>query len=395
MNVLIPDVKKLAHVVKLLKKSYWRGAKKIETPLAFYTKGGVLFAEAVGVDFHRKVYEVRGAEIEEEGALEVSLSEFDRIIKKIQRRGGPLRIQDCEEQLDWATFTNDKISFRMACLENGTTREYSDAPASEDVDAISMSFTGEDLNKLESALKYVGKDPNRPHLCGLFLAEQHVTGTDGHRLRLFQFDGIDAVDCDKGVIVPSKTMEAALYAAKQDKSDSLRISVSAGAKGERTIEIAIAGSAKGDGDRRIYVQENEGTFPDFYSLIPGEINYNVRADRKALIKEVETVSVFASRKTNNIRLALDRLASEIEIYASDPHACEGRSTVDVEINPSASFAGDKILAGFNYKYLLSALKDISADKIDITIVDTLSPAFFRPYNSTGQNDLVLVMPMRL
>jgi DNA polymerase-3 subunit beta len=110
-------------------------------------------------------------------------------------------------------------------------------------------------------------------------------------------------------------------------------------------------------------------------------------NRKRLLEAVNLVSIFASPKTRTVRFHYR--GEDVELSASDPDRGEGAS--EFPVAPGVDKRSMK--AGFNYGYLVDAVKLLGSDEVGFYIVDALSP--FVMWAQGRPEYEVMVMPMRL
>lgn len=218
-------------------------------------------------------------------------------------------------------------------------------------------------------------DDARANLTGAHLSIRDgrlsLCATDGHRLSWHSPEGqIDAVLPAAGVIVPRKAL--LMLAQVLDREADVVIAV-----GPDRICFS-------QGEARLTAKLIAGSYPDFTQVMPKPQDQPMHTDRKGLEDAVKFVSMFAG-KTNNVQLAF--AAQEIELHANDPE--RGETTRALLMNNPAD---TKVKIGVNYRYLLDALKVCEGPKVELHIIDTLSPVIL--YD--GLRDTThIIMPMRL
>ena len=129
------------------------------------------------------------------------------------------------------------------------------------------------------------------------------------------------------------------------------------------------------------------TFPDFWRVIPEtRLNHGLDAPAKILGEKVAACSLISSQRGRAIKLELSE--GGCTVSANNPDT----GTATAELN--CSVKGDPITVGFNYKYLLEALKVTSpdGDNVNMLFEDNGSPARIE---GTNPDFLAVLMPMRV
>ena len=315
-------------------------------------------------------------EVLEPGRVTLQAKSFYDIVKNLQE--DELELET--EENYWAQLTAGEVSCRIVGTHPDDFPQILDT---RDVPLYPVG-TGRLLDMIEKTLFSVSTDDARANLTGAFfrVTEDNtflMVSTDGHRLSKIEvspeeFDpGADIpASLREGIIVPRKGL-AELKRTVDPKGAELSFGL---------VENSIVFK---HGPMSLSVRLIEGTFPDFTQVLPQESESKALLHRDTLIQSLRFVSLFASPKTHNVRLALTE--EGLELYASDPDKGEGRKVVPAE------YDGPTVKAGYNYRYLLDVLGVIEHDEVSIEIIDTLSPTLVR--DVTREEMLFVVMPMRL
>ena len=240
------------------------------------------------------------------------------------------------------------------------------------------------LDMIDKTIFSISTDDSRANLTGAFfkVTEDNtllMVSTDGHRLSKIEvkpeeFDPhADFPDALKrGIIIPRKGL-----------SELKRAVDTSGA--ELSFGLVDNNIVFKNGPMSLSVRLIDGTFPDFTQVLPRESEHRALVEKDLFSQSLKFVSLFASSKTNNVRLTLSE--EGLELYASDPDRGEATKTVPVE------YDGQAVKAGFNFRYLKDVLSVLDSDVVSIEIIDTLSPTLIR--DPDREELLFVVMPMRL
>lgn len=284
------------------------------------------------------------------------------------------------EENYWANLKSGNVTCRIA----GTHPD--DFPQILDTTDAEMYPMGVDilLDMVDKTLFSVSTDDARANLTGAFFRitpedKLLMVSTDGHRLSKVEtkpdslnLSGNVHQRLRDGIIIPRKGLSE-LKRIVDARSDELSFGL---------VDNSVIFKS---GPMSMSVMLIEGTFPDFTQVLPKEGDNKAFVRKDTLLQALKFVSLFASPKTHNLRLALSD--EGLELYASDPDRGEGRKTIPAE------YTGQPVKAGYNYRYLVDVLNVLDGDQVSLEIIDTLSPTLVRdPNNSDG---LFVVMPMRL
>ncbi|TXD41616.1 DNA polymerase III subunit beta [Lujinxingia vulgaris] len=240
------------------------------------------------------------------------------------------------------------------------------------------------LDMIEKTLFSVSTDDARANLTGAFFKVTNektllMVSTDGHRLSKIEtkpeeFDaGGDIPSAlNKGIIIPRKGL-AEIKRTVDAKSDELSFGI---------IDNNIVFKS---GPMSLSVRLIEGSFPDFTQVLPKESEHRAIVEKDVFQQALKFVSLFASSKTNNVRISLSD--DGLELYASDPDRGEATKVVPMQ------YSGQAVKAGFNYRYLNDVVSALDGSEVSIEIIDTLSPTLIR--DTQRDEMLFVVMPMRL
>jgi DNA polymerase-3 subunit beta len=143
------------------------------------------------------------------------------------------------------------------------------------------------------------------------------------------------------------------------------------------------------GDTDLHTRLLDGPFPDYTAVIPKSNDRHMTVDREAFMAAVRRVSITADRVTSQIRLGVENGRLELSATGTDGSRAEDELPV--------SFDGEPMEIGFNYNYLLDALKNIGTDSVQVAMKDAQSAAIVTPVDDDeGAGDLLcLLMPLRL
>ena len=151
------------------------------------------------------------------------------------------------------------------------------------------------------------------------------------------------------------------------------------------IEISTAKARFQFGDVVLTTKLIDGTFPDYARVIPTGNDKRLVVDKEPFQRAVDRVSTLSSERGRAIKLAI----------------AEGKLTLSVN-NPDSGSASEEIEAdydfapidiGFNARYLLDIVGQLSSDTALIRLADPGSPTLIQ--DRDGAPALFVLMPLRV
>jgi DNA polymerase-3 subunit beta len=226
-------------------------------------------------------------------------------------------------------------------------------------------------------------DESRYNLTGVYLEPQKdksnqiaMIATDGHRLSKVErtFENADFSELSP-MILPRKGLGELikLLTDVDIESDDFSFAVS---------------------DNKVVVQSGtvilimrliDGTFPDYKQVIPSVADKIVRSSRSDILNSLKRVSVMASDKTQDARLAIS--GDNLTVSCTNPDAGEIKDDIPIEYN------GPDIQIAFNAKYLIDAITSLNDHNLHLKITDALSPGLW--VGAEDPEHLCVIMPMRI
>src|SRR5271154_4079005 len=198
-----------------------------------------------------------------------------------------------------------------------------------------------------------------------------AVATDGHRLARVETQAPEGSVGMPGIIVPRKAVNE-VQKLLEDLSQDV------------TIEISTAKARFQFGDVVLTTKLIDGTFPDYARVIPTGNDKRLVVDKDPFKAAVDRVATLSSERGRAIKLAI----------------AEGKMTLSVN-NPDSGSASEEIEAdydsapidiGFNARYLLDIVGQLSSDTALIRLADPGSPTLIQ--DRDGASALYVLMPLR-
>lgn len=221
-------------------------------------------------------------------------------------------------------------------------------------------------------------EPTRYYLNGVYLHPIEIEGvanlravaTDGHRLASISIPAPSGAESFTGIIVPTKTVTAALGLCDIGKPISVQVSPT-------KIVFEVDGVT-------IASKLVDGTFPDYRRVIPSSSNSCAKMEKAALAKAVERVVTVNEEKTRAVKMVFSE--GKLDLSANSDI---GSGAEDLDID----YGAFDLTIGFNGRYVADLLAQISSENLEMDLTDPGSPVVVRPAGDARA--LYVLMPMRV
>jgi DNA polymerase III subunit beta len=226
--------------------------------------------------------------------------------------------------------------------------------------------------EIEALLPSVSLDETRFNLSGVCFdfSQNALVSTDGHRLHRITFrDGV-VTGGGKSKIVQRKALEL-MFAACPKKE---------------TIELVFRGNHFYGmaGEFRVAGPCIDGEFPDYQQVIPKDYASSVTFFRNDMLATLSRAKAFTTDRCRGVKL--ETVGNGIRVSCSNPDLGNFSEVVPMSLEPK----GEKLLAGFNARYIVDVLECCTSGEVNVQHRDDSSPFVVTDGNFTG-----VVMPMRL
>jgi len=225
-----------------------------------------------------------------------------------------------------------------------------------------------------------GNDDLRPVMSGVFFqfSPENLTfvATDAHKLVKYQRQDVSASQVAE-FIMPKKPL-------------NLLKGILAGSESEVTIEYNDS-NAKFIFDNTVLIcRLIDGKYPNYEAVIPKENPNKLTISRNQFLSSVRRVSIFSNKTTHQIRLKI--AGAELNISAEDVDYSN-----KAEERLSCSYQGDDMQIGFNSRFLLEMLNNLSSDDVSLEMSFPNRTGILTPIDGLDESEHVtmLVMPVML
>jgi DNA polymerase-3 subunit beta len=272
--------------------------------------------------------------------------------------------------------STDDGKFKLSGFDSA---EFPNAPSIES--ASSIEIPAEVLEQaIGKTIFATGSDELRPVMMGVSFELTGegliLVGTDAHKLVKYTRTDVTSKSEDS-FIVPKKSL--IMLKNSLSKSDD---------------KVKVEYDAK----NAIFTFENfklicrlvDGKYPNYEAVIPKNNPNILTVDRVQLLNKIRRVSFFANQSTNQIRLKIS--GKELILSAEDMDY-----TNEAYERLSCSYEGEDIEIGFNAKFLIEMLNNLSNEQITIELSTPGRAGIIVPVNKDDENELIimLVMPIML
>ena len=272
---------------------------------------------------------------------------------------------------NWAEISAGKVNYRLVGMPD---RDFPKIP-----DHSEVSFAEVDAATLRTMIDRtifsVSNDETRFHLNGVLFESNGETSrmvsTDGHRLSKVDRELGGGPKLSSGVIIPKKGL-LEIKRTLDGVAGACRIAV-------KTPYLFLQGSGI-----HLAVKLIESQFPPYEAVIPKSNDREVEVDRTLLLDALKRALLMSS-ETRGVKVSVGK--EGMLITSDNPDIGEVKEEID------ATISGEEVHIGFNPKYVVDILSQISSETIKVQLGGELDPVVIRPGNEADY--LGVVMPMRI
>jgi DNA polymerase-3 subunit beta len=255
--------------------------------------------------------------------------------------------------------------------------EFPEKPVLEESTTITLKS---DIFKeaFHKTLFATGNDELRPVMSGVFceLTTEDFTfvATDAHKL--VKYKRFDAkADQSASFILPKKPLNQMKNVLPDDVDVKLEY--------DKTNALFEYENVK------LICRLIDGKYPNYEAVIPKENPNVLTVDRHPFISALKRVALYANQSTNQVRLKIG--GKELVLSSEDiDYANEAKERL------TCSYDGEDMEIGFNSKFLLDMLSNLSSEQVQIEMSAPNRAGILLPVDDNKDEDiLMLVMPVML
>lgn len=247
-------------------------------------------------------------------------------------------------------------------------------------DGTSVNIASDVLgNAISNTILATSNDELRPAMTGVYinLSDTNTTfvATDGHRLIRYRRVDI-ASDSPNTMIVPRKALNLLKSTLP---SDNINVNV----------EYNVSNAFFKFGNIHMICRLIDERYPDYENVIPADNNNEMVIDRNEILGSLKRIAIYANKTTHQVRLKIT--GSELVISSEDLDFSN-----EANERLSCDHDGEDIEIGFNGKFLIEMLSNISSKQISLKLSEPNKAGLLFPVDKDENEDLLmLVMPVML
>ena len=270
----------------------------------------------------------------------------------------------------WAEIKSGKVVYRIVGMPD---RDFPKVPDHREATYATVeSVVLKEM--IERTLFSVCNDETRFHLNGVYFesdgSKSRMVSTDGHRLSKVERTIANGPKLTAGIIIPKKGLMEIRRVLEAGPSCKLAI---------KTPHLFLV-----QDDIALAVKLIDAQFPPYEQVIPKDHKRVITIDRARLIDALKRAQLMSS-ETRGVKFAATK--EGVTVTSDNPDLGEVREELEAEYN------GEALAIGFNPKYVVELLSQMSCDQVTIALGGELDPGLIRPL--TGDDYLGVVMPMRI
>jgi DNA polymerase-3 subunit beta len=263
-------------------------------------------------------------------------------------------------------------------LSGENAEDFPKIPVVENASSVNISapILAEAINKTIFA---VSNDELRPAMAGVLvqLASDSITfvATDAHKLVRYRRNDVRS-DQDTSLILPKKALSLLKSSLPSEDVDV-------------SVQYNNTNAFFSFGSINLICRLVDERYPDYVAVIP-QVNPNILTlDRSVFLNTLKRVSIFANKTTHQVRLKIS--GSELHISSEDLDFSN-----EAHERLSCQFEGEDLEIGFNAKFLIEMLSNLTSDEVMIKMSTPNRAGLLVPAVSDEDEDiLMLVMPVML
>ncbi len=270
----------------------------------------------------------------------------------------------------WAEIKSGKVTYRIVGMPD---RDFPKVPDHREA-SYSTVESAVLREMIDRTMFSICNDETRFHLNGVFFESDgskcRMVSTDGHRLSKVERTIPNGPKLSAGVIIPKKGLLEIKKVLEQGPNAKLAV---------KTPHVFLV-----QDDIAIAVKLIDAQFPPYDQVIPRDHKKIITVDRLRLIDALRRAQLMSS-ETRGVKVAATR--EGVTVTSDNPDLGEVREELEAEYN------SDPIAIGFNPKYVVELLTQMTSDQVTLALGGELDPGLIRPL--TGDDYLGVVMPMRI
>ena len=264
-------------------------------------------------------------------------------------------------------------------LSGHKSEEFPQSPALENTTSVPVKSSVL-VDAINMTVFAAGNDELRPVMSGVFcqLSPENITfvATDAHKLVRYTRTDASTVDA-ASFILPKKPLNQLRHILSGDDT-------------EVNIEYTDTNILFTFENVRLICRLIDGKYPNYEAVIPTNNPNVLTTDRILLLNSMKRVSIFSNQSTHQVRFKIS--GKELVLSAEDiDFANEAKERL------TCSYEGDDIEIGFNSRFVLEMINNISTEQIRFEMSAPNRAGLILPVDNKNKDEdiLMLVMPVML
>ncbi len=308
------------------------------------------------------------AEVLQEGMISIGAKYLYEIVKNLPDEDIDLK----QSENNWAEIRAKNAKYRVMGMSG---RDFPKLPETQEV-----SFSEIDAKTLSDMLGKtaisVSQQETRRHLNGIYVEWSgpvlRMVSTDGHRLTKVEYEVGEGLDISEGIIIPRKGVLELRHML-----ESVQGTCDIGLLGDNLFVRA--------NDLCLTVKLVDAQFPPYEQVIPSKTDKQAIVSRIHLLDALKRIAIMSSDKTGGVRFEVS--PGSLRITSDNPDLGEAQEDLEV------SFEGQELSIGFNARYYIELLNEMSTEKVALEFNGELDPGLVRQIGEEGF--VGVIMPLRL
>lgn len=360
-------LRSLAHVQSVVER---RNTIPILSNVLLEASQGALRMTATDLDI--EIVERADAKVARPGSITAPAHMLYDIVRKLPE-GAQLQIEHTGED-PRLILSAGRSRFQLASLPR---EEFPSMPVSDMPHMFAIP--AETLKRLIDRTRFaISNEETRYYLNGIYfhpLPDKKVlraVATDGHRLARAESELPKGAERMAGIILPRKTVQE-VRKLLDDVDAPVEIAVS-----DSKIRFEIGGIV-------LTSKLIDGTFPDYERVIPSTVGHVLSFDGAQFKAAVDRVAAVSTERARAVKLSLEN--ERLTLTVNNPDS--GSATEEMIV----SYDAEPIEIGFNAKYLLDIMDQLTGPEARLYVTDAQSPTVVR--DAADEGVLYVLMPMRV
>lgn len=319
----------------------------------------------IGIQVH-----IRG-KVDEPGAVTVPAQVFANYISLVN-----------SEQVDIQTEENTLLVHagnQNTKIRGESAEEFPLIPQVERSNVIEIP-TMDFKNGLSQVLFAASKDSGREVLTGVYFSIEGrsltIAATNGHRLAERVIKLPQEQSRAITVVVPSLSLSE-LVRVLPDTEENVSLYIN-----DNQILATVAG-VEFTISRLI-----DERFPDYKQVIPENFQTTVLVDRDKLVRGIKAASLFSKSGIHDINIHISNEDQALTLTTVNNQLGENVTKVPAEIT------GESNNSIYNFRYVLDGISHVPGEKVQIQVIDNVSPSVFTPNDPDAGQYLYTISPIQ-